>query len=237
MKRFHVGLAAVGLAAVVLMVLGFAPCARAQAPAAADAPATPAPADAARGQHLAYTCLGCHGIANYENAYPMYRVPKLAGQHPDYIVAALQGYRDGDRAHATMHAQASSMSDADMRDIAAFLAGAGAVAGAEGAPPAAEPHGSAPAAGQVCTACHGANGVGMAPQFPSLAGQYDDYLRRALTEYRQGARKNAVMANFAANLKDQDIAELAAYYAQQHSVLGTVPKRWSVLASGTAFGR
>lgn len=195
--------------------------------AAAD-PGTPPPGDAKRGRTLAYTCLGCHGVANYENAYPMYRVPKLAGQHPDYIVAALQGYRDGDRAHATMHAQASSMTDTDMRDIAAYLSTA---APSLSAATAAEPRGAAPAAGQVCTACHGANGVAIADQFPSLAGQYEDYLRRALTEYRQGARKNAVMANFASQLKDEDVAELAAYYSRQSAVVGTLARPWSILAS------
>jgi cytochrome c553 len=176
--------------------------------------------NAARGKQLAYTCLGCHGSANYENAYPMYRVPKLWGQHQDYIVSALQGYRSGDRAHATMHAQASSMSDQDMLDIAAFLASPPA------APPAA-PVGTPPATAQVCVACHGNDGVGIASMYPSLAGQYDDYIRRALNEYRKGGRKNAVMANFASQLKDADVAELAAYYSHQHAVVDTVPKRLS----------
>jgi cytochrome c553 len=209
------------------LILGFTATGYTMAAAAADASdaAPPAEGNPAHGRALSYTCLGCHGIANYENAYPMYRVPKLAGQRAEYIVAALQGYRDGDRGHATMHAQASSMSDADMRDIAAYLSSAlPAAAGREGG----EPRGTAPAAGQVCTACHGANGVSIAGQFPSLAGQYEDYLRRALTEYRQGGRKNAVMANFAGQLQEADIALLAAYYSQQPSVLGTVPKRWSV---------
>jgi cytochrome c553 len=196
--------------------------------ARADDETGAAPGDAKRGRTLAYTCLGCHGVANYENAYPMYRVPKLAGQHAEYLVAALQGYRDGGRAHATMHAQASSMSDADMRDIAAYLSGnAPTLNAATGG----EPRGAAPAAGQVCTACHGGNGVGMSEQFPSLAGQYEDYLRRALTEYRQGARKNGVMANFASQLKEEDVAELAAYYARQNPAVGTLARPWSILAS------
>ena len=186
--------------------------------AEADAAAT---GNASRGKQLAYTCLGCHGSANYENAYPMYRVPKLWGQHQDYIVSALQGYRNGDRAHATMHAQASSMTDQDMLDIAAFLANAPAAA------PAAAPVGTPPAAAQVCVACHGNDGVGIASMYPSLAGQYDDYLRRALNEYRKGGRKNAVMANFASQLKDADIEQLAAYYSHQHAVVDTVPKRTS----------
>ena len=74
--------------------------------------------DPKRGHELAYTCYGCHGIENYKNVYPTYSVPKLQGQHPEYIVAALVGYKNGDRAHSTMHAQASSMTEQDMQDIA-----------------------------------------------------------------------------------------------------------------------
>ena len=71
-----------------------------------------------------YTCYGCHGIANYRNAYPDYSVPKLRHQNADYLIAALQEYRDGTRPHATMHAQAASLSDQDIEDIAAYLQGA-----------------------------------------------------------------------------------------------------------------
>lgn len=77
--------------------------------------------DAAAGRDKADTCVGCHGIPFYTNAYPTYRVPKLGGQQPGYIVAALKAYRSGDRKHPTMHAQAASMTDQDMEDIAAFL--------------------------------------------------------------------------------------------------------------------
>jgi cytochrome c553 len=66
--------------------------------------------DAQRGKQLGYTCLGCHGIENYKNVYPTYNVPKLVGQHPEYLVAALKGYRSKDRSHGTMYAQASSLS-------------------------------------------------------------------------------------------------------------------------------
>src|SRR5579871_3089261 len=70
--------------------------------------------DAARGKVLSYTCLGCHGIEDYRNAYPDYNVPRLAGQHADYIVAALKEYKDGERQHATMQVQAATLSDQDM---------------------------------------------------------------------------------------------------------------------------
>ncbi len=77
--------------------------------------------DPAAGKLKAFTCLGCHGIPGYSNAYPEYRVPKVGGQHAQYIVSALHEYKAGKRSHATMRAQASSLSDQDMEDIAAFF--------------------------------------------------------------------------------------------------------------------
>jgi cytochrome c553 len=66
---------------------------------------------------------------------------------------------------------------------------------------------------QACQVCHGADGRGADPSFPVLAGQHASYLVRALTDYRNGKRKNAVMGGFAASLSDQDIRDLAAWYA------------------------
>jgi cytochrome c553 len=86
--------------------------------ARADAPA----GDAARGAKVAYTCLGCHGIPDYRNAYPNYRVPKLGGQHAAYLAAALGEYRAGARPHPTMRGQAGSISEQDVRDVAAYFA-------------------------------------------------------------------------------------------------------------------
>lgn len=77
--------------------------------------------DAAAGKIKAFTCMGCHGIPGYNNVYPTYHVPKLGGQHADYIVAALQAYKSGQRKHGTMHAQATTLSDQDMQDLAAFF--------------------------------------------------------------------------------------------------------------------
>lgn len=66
----------------------------------------------------------------------------------------------------------------------------------------------------VCQACHGADGnAGTDPQYPRLAGQYRDYLARALHEYKSGERKNVIMAGFAATLSDEDIDNVTAYYA------------------------
>jgi len=83
---------------------------------------TAAPAgDPQNGAQKVQMCQGCHGIVGWRTAYPeIYKVPKIAGQHPNYIVAALKEYRSGDRSHPTMKAIAASLSDGDMADIAAY---------------------------------------------------------------------------------------------------------------------
>src|SRR5215475_2191588 len=120
----------------------------------------------------------------------------------------LQGYKSGYRAHLTMHSQASELSEQDMADVAAFFAG-------KPLTPSGRTGLTVPQAAQLCVACHGADGVAVAPMYPSLAGQHEDYLVRALNEYRHGGRKNPVMTGFAKNLKDVDIAIIAAYFARQ----------------------
>jgi cytochrome c553 len=176
--------------------------------------------DPAKGEMKFYTCYGCHGIANYRNAYPDYNVPKLRHQKAEYLIAALHEYRDGTRPHATMHAQAASLSDQDIEDIAAYLQGsAPSKAASTAAPP------KAPKQVAACIACHGENGLGvdgMNPSPPTLAGQHVDYLEQALTSYRNGRRKNVVMDSMAALLtSDEDVKVAAAYFAQQPSSLAT----------------
>lgn len=180
--------------------------------------------DPVRGAQLADTCLGCHAVPNYKNAYPTYSVPKLKGQHAEYIVLALQAYRSGERSHLTMHAQASSLSDQDMRDIAAYFAG-------EPLKPGSTPVGKAPEAAQVCVACHGQDGVGITPQYPTLAGQHADYLARALQEYKRGGRKNPIMSGFAATLTNEQIRELAEYYSRQKPSLRTIEPPYKAVAA------
>jgi len=77
--------------------------------------------DAAAGHYKAQTCLGCHAIPDYTYPYPMFHVPKLGGQHAQYIVSALEEYKSGKRANPTMQAQANSLSQQDMQDIAAYF--------------------------------------------------------------------------------------------------------------------
>jgi cytochrome c553 len=176
------------------------------------APGLASAGDAARGATLAYTCHGCHGIPNYKNAYPVYNVPKLGGQHAAYLVVALKAYASQERAHATMHAHAVTMSEQDMQDMAVFLAG-------QELKPTGKAVGAAPKAAQTCVACHGNDGIGILPEYPNLAGQHEDYIRVALKAYRSGQRKNAVMGGMAAALTDADIRELARYYSRQRPAL------------------
>ena len=129
-------------------------------------------------------------------------------------------YRSGDRPHATMHAQAASLSDQDMEDIAAYLQGA------EPTKPSAAVSGKVPTQVAACVACHGENGLGVeAPLTPKpavLAGQHVDYLEQALAAYRNGRRKNVVMAGMAQLLtSDEDVRIAAAYFANQASPLAT----------------
>jgi cytochrome c553 len=83
---------------------------------------TPAPAgDPLKGAQKVQMCQGCHGILGWRTAYPeVYHVPKIGGQHPAYIVAALKEYRSGQRRHPSMDAIAASLTDQDMADVAAY---------------------------------------------------------------------------------------------------------------------
>ena len=77
--------------------------------------------DAKAGQLKAIPCMGCHAIPGYSNAYPTYHVPRVGGQHAQYIIAALKAYKSKQRSHPTMQAQAATLSETDMKDIAAFF--------------------------------------------------------------------------------------------------------------------
>ena len=176
--------------------------------------AAQADGDVERGHKLAYTCLGCHGIENYKNAYPKYSVPKLGGQNTAYLVAALGEYKAGDRWHPTMKGLATSLTDQDRADLAAYFSSV------QGAKTGSETVGTPPAKAEACVACHGKNGQGTMDEYPNLAGQHADYLAQALNDYRLGKRKNAIMAPFAQQLTREDIAALAKFFSAQPG-LGT----------------
>ncbi len=171
--------------------------------------------DAAAGEKLAYTCLGCHGVKHYVNTYPTYHVPRIAGQHETYIISALKAYRSKQRAHKTMQANASNLSDQNMEDIAAYFAGIGEknVEKSDKIPD--EPLAA------TCMTCHGPGGLSTIPTNPILAGQYESYIERALKRYRSKDRQNAIMGGFAAALSDQDIGKLAEYFSAHNGPIRT----------------
>lgn len=181
-------------------------------------------ADSAAGKVKFATCEGCHSIEKYSNAYPTYRVPKLGGQHAEYITAALQAYRAGTRQHPTMLANAANLSDQDIADIAAYTANTEKFAGSKNqiVSQAAVQRGKEKST--VCAACHAANGVSVIPANPILAGQHPDYIAQALQQYKNGTRNNAIMAGFAAGLSEQDMADLGAYFGSQDYLQPVIEK-------------
>jgi len=179
-------------------------------------------ADIEKGEALSQTCLGCHGVPGLRNPSPVYRVPMIGGQHASFLEAALKAYKSKERSHPTMQAQAASLSDDDIANIAAYFESlvqeskpfvkAGANAGKEVAD------------NNGCAGCHGATGTAetaaaKSSGFPIIAGQYDDYLERVLLDYKSGARNNAIMNGIAAGLSKSDIKSLARWFRSQESTL------------------
>ena len=183
------------------------------------APAAIAEGDAEQGAVIGYSCLGCHGIEGYRNAYPSYRVPKLGGQKAGYLEIALKGYRAGTRQHPTMEGQAASLSDQDIADVAAYLASIGGDTVAAGGT-----QGASFDKAAACTACHGQNGISVNAAWPTLAGQHEDYLAHALQQYRDGTRGDPVMGAQAALVAEEDVARLARYFSRLEGLETTKPE-------------
>lgn len=171
--------------------------------------------DAAKGKVLAYTCHGCHGVPDYKNAFPNYRVPKLGGQNEAYLVSALNAYANGERPHPTMHAQAATLTAEERADIAAFFHGQGPI-------PSKEVVGTPPPSTQTCVACHGADGAKtVAPDYPVLAGLPSDYIVHALKDYKSGKRKNPIMAGIISGVDEKDFAAIADFFSKQQALCTT----------------
>ena len=163
------------------------------------------------------TCLGCHGVPSYTTVYPSYPVPKLAGQHKQYLISALQAYRAGKRTHSTMQLQAQTLTKEEIGDVAAYFAGL------ESAPAHKEVviPGNLIAKVTTCAACHTSDGNSIVPTFPKIAGQHEEYIYRTLLDYKSGKRSNPIMLAIVGTLSDQDMKNLAAYFSKQPG-LGTI---------------
>lgn len=170
-------------------------------------------ADAKRGESLSQTCLGCHGAPGLRNPGPVYNIPVLGGQKAVYIVDALKGYKNKDRSHGTMQAQAANLSDQDMQDIAAYFSSLKSDTSIKEVS-----LDGAPELYATCQTCHSVKGDSTG-DFPILNGQYKNYLAQALKDYRSGDRKNMIMAPLTSNLTIQQINEISEWYAKQQGKL------------------
>ncbi len=166
-------------------------------------------ADVDAGRATFETCRGCHSIPAYSNAYPTYYVPKIGGQRADYVVSALKAYREKNRPHGTMKANTYDLSDQTIENIAAYIETA---PGKETKSPA----GGDPAAGkklaQSCLNCH-VEGKDAQNNVPRLAGQYGNYLVKAMQDYQSGKRNNPIMQSMLQGLSGDDLENISAYFS------------------------
>jgi cytochrome c553 len=175
-------------------------------------PIKQAAADIAAGKAFAEKeCKGCHGLDG-KGAAP--GIPHLAAQRERYLVAALTAYREGKRTHAALKDMAKQMSEADVRNIAAFYAKLPPIAAAASAD-AQSPYEKGKALAASCAKCHGNDGNAEAPGTPSLAGQQPRYFVTALQEYLAGERKKSPMHPMLPGLAKLDMENLALYFASQ----------------------
>ena len=184
--------------------------------------------DAARGAKINASCIGCHGIPGYQSSFPeVHRVPMISGQNDKYIIGALNAYKRGERKHGTMRAIASSLSEQDMADLAAYYAADGGPAeSAGGATP--PPEVAALLTKGACASCHGADfNKPIDGSYPKIAGQYPDYLFSALKSYKiegsnQVGRGNAIMAAQVKQFSNKELKMLANYLGSLPSDMRTV---------------
>ena len=160
------------------------------------------------------TCIACHGAGGKSSVADY---PKLAGQHPGYLVSTLKAYRDGSRANAVMQGMASVLSDEDIADLAAYFSSQAVSNGAVEASFLARGKqlyrfGDSDKGISACTACHGPTGAGLASaNFPLLKGQWATYTELQLTAFRDGLRVNLMMNGVAKNMSDADIKAISSY--------------------------
>ncbi|OGB53223.1 MAG: cytochrome C [Burkholderiales bacterium RIFOXYD12_FULL_59_19] len=174
--------------------------------------------DLAKGEtSFAGVCAACHA-PDGNSLIPVN--PKLAQQHPEYLIKQLSEFKAGKRENAIMNGMAAALSDDDMKNIAYWLAAKKATPGAakekdlvllgEKIYRGGIPDRQIPA----CAGCHSPNGAGIPAQYPRLSGQHADYAVVQLTGFRDGIRNNSLqMTQIAAKLNDREIKAVADYIA------------------------
>ncbi len=180
--------------------------------------------DAAKGSTIAtQVCAGCHG-ADGNSVAPAN--PKLAAQHPEYIVKQLNNFKvqpgaqKAERENAIMSGFAGTLSPEDMANLGAYFAQQKPKGGAAKLKDSLElgqkiyRGGIAEKNVPACAGCHSPNGAGIPAQYPRLSGQHADYTEAQLTAFRGGVRKNsAQMMTISARLSDAEIKAVSDYIA------------------------
>jgi cytochrome c553 len=161
------------------------------------------------GKTASAACAGCHGDAGISK---IPGTPNLVGLHPNYLVAAMKGYKGGQRKNDVMKPMISAVADADLSNIALYYA---LQKPARAQTPAAGDQAAGNAAAAACAGCHGDKGISTNPATPSLAGQDAQYMAAALRAYKDGVRSDETMKGVAASLDEPAVKNLAAFYANQ----------------------
>lgn len=177
--------------------------------------------DAAAGKAKSTACAACHGP---DGNSPNPEWPKLAGQHPAYLVEQLRAFKAGQRHNAMMAPMAQDLSEQDMQDLAAYFASQALMltgaANAELAEQGQRLYRGGIAKRQVaaCIGCHGPSGQGIPPRFPRLSGQHAAYTLQQLLAFKAGSRPSDadIMTTIAFRLSEQEIKALAEYLAGLH---------------------
>jgi cytochrome c553 len=184
---------------------------------AAEPKAAPAKPDLKKGEATAAVCAACHTVDGSRGSPAN---PILQGQHPEYLAKQLAEFKAGKRKNAIMQGFAATLSEDDMRNVAAYYAGKQAKPGAAKNKATVDlgerifRGGLADKAVPACSGCHSPNGAGIPAQYPRLAGQHADYSAAQLVAYRDGVRtNNAQMMTIAGKLSDKEIKALADYIA------------------------
>lgn len=157
-------------------------------------------------------CTGCHTMDGQGKTS---EIPNLAAQPAEYLVDALNAYRDGTRKHAALKGLIVGTSEADIRNIAAYFASLPPVSAVSVAPAAEAVYAQGGEIAAVCSQCHGEHGHSTTPGVPSLAGQHPAYLIVSTQEYAQGSRGHAEKEAMLQGLDDIDIEKMAMYFAAQ----------------------
>lgn len=206
------------LLSCLLLVAASASFAAEEAKPAAAAPAKP---DLAKGQATATNvCAACH-TSDGSRGSPAN--PIIQGQHPEYLAKQLTEFKNGKRANPIMQGMAAALSDADMKNVAAFYAG-------KQPKPGFAKNKDLVTLGEkiyrggitdrmvpACAGCHGPSGSGIPAQYPRLSGQHADYTSAQLNAFRSGARANSPqMTGVAAKMNDKEIKAVSDYIAGLH---------------------